>query len=144
MNEIKHTTDINSTIYRDSLSIRTQVFVKEQDVPKDLEVDSLENKCTYFNVYQNDHAVATARFFPTNDNGIHIQRVAVLKENRHQHLGSELLQYIFNYAKHKNYAYVILGAQDHAQGFYKELGFEVVGEQYREAGILHHDMKLNL
>lgn len=144
MNSIKHSTDTNSNIYQDSVNIRTTVFVDEQNVPKDLEIDSMEDKCTYFNVYQDDKAVATARFYPTDDNGIHIQRVAVLKKYRQNHLGSELLRYIFNFAKEKNYDYVILGAQDHAQNFYKKLGFKVVGEQYREAGILHHDMKLNL
>ena len=70
--------------------------------------------------------------------------MAVLKEYRQKHLGSKLLKYIFDFAKKENYQYVILGAQDHAQMFYTKLGFKVVGEQYKEAGILHHDMKLEL
>jgi len=144
MNKIKHTTDINSTIYTDSLNIRKTVFVKEQKVPQNLEIDNLEADCTYFNLYLDDKAVATARFYPTDDNGVHVQRVAVLKEYRQKHLGSELLTAIFTYAKQQDYSYVILGAQDHAQKFYKKLGFEVIGRQYQEVGIAHHDMKLNL
>lgn len=144
MTEIKHSDDINSIIYQDSIKIRTAVFVEEQNVPKDLEIDALESKCTYFNIYSNGQAVATARIFPTDDNGIHIQRVAVVKSSRDQHLGSELIKYICQYAQNKNYDYAILGAQDHAQSFYKKLGFQVVGKQYQEVGISHHDMKLNL
>ena len=144
MKEIRHTTDISSKIYTDSLNIRKTVFVKEQNVPQNLEIDDLETSCTYFNLYLNDIAVATARFYPIKDNGIHVQRVAVLKEYRQQHLGSELFKSIFEYAQEQNYAYVILGAQDHAQAFYKKLGFKVIGEQYQEVGISHHDMKLNL
>jgi len=144
MNEIKTTTNITSSIYHDSVDIRTIVFVNEQNVPKNLEIDDLEDKCTYFTFYVDQKAVATARFFVTDDNGIHIQRVAVLKEYRQKHLGSKLLKYIFEYAKERNFDYIILGAQDHAQAFYLKLGFEVVGKQYREAGILHHDMKLKL
>lgn len=144
MHKIKYTTDINSDIYHDSLNIRTTVFVKEQNVPQNIEIDKLENHCTHFVLYDDQTPMATARFFVTDDNGIHVQRVAVLKEYREQHLGSELLQYIFDFAKEKNYQYVILGAQDHAQAFYIKLGFKVIGDQYQEAGILHHDMKLVL
>lgn len=144
MKEIKYSNDINSAIYKDSLKIRTDVFVDEQNVPKDLEIDDREADCTYFNVYLDGSAVATARFFPTDDNGIHVQRVAVLKKFRQEHLGSQLLKYIFAYAKDHHYNYVILGAQDHAQDFYKKLGFHVVGDAYQEVGIAHHDMKLDL
>jgi len=144
MSEIKHTNNIKSDIYKDSINIRKTVFVDEQNVPEELEIDALENKCTYFNVYLDQKAVATARFYVTDDNGIHVQRVAVLKDYRQKHLGSELLRNIFQYSKEQNYNYVILGAQDHAHAFYKKLGFQVIGDQYLEAGILHHDMKLNL
>ncbi|HIY92206.1 GNAT family N-acetyltransferase [Companilactobacillus sp. HBUAS56275] len=144
MNKIKSSNDINSDIYQDSVNIRTKVFVDEQNVPAEIEIDADEDKCTYFVLYSNNKAAATARFQVTSDNGIHIQRVAVLKSFRHQHLGSDLLEYIFNYAKQHNFNYIILGAQDHAQAFYTQLGFKVVGEQYEEAGILHHDMRLSL
>ncbi|GEO79279.1 hypothetical protein FD29_GL001293 [Companilactobacillus mindensis DSM 14500] len=85
MKEIKYSNDINSAIYKDSLKIRTDVFVDEQNVRKDLEIDDREADCTYFNVYLDGSAVATARFFPTDDNGIHVQRVAVLKKFRQEH-----------------------------------------------------------
>ena len=144
MTKIKHSNDTNSDIYQDSINIRTKVFVEEQNVPKNMEIDDMEDKCTYFNVYEDNQAVATARIFPTEDNGIHVQRVAVLKDYRQHHLGSQLLKFIFKYAKENNFNYVILGAQDHAQKFYKNLGFKVIGEPYQEVGIAHHDMKLDL
>ena len=144
MNKIKSSNDINSDIYYDSVNIRKRVFVDEQNVPAEIEIDNDEDKCTYFVLYSNQQAAATARFQVTSDNGIHVQRVAVLKPFRHHHLGSELLKYIFDYAREHNFDYAVLGAQDHAQAFYTQLGFEVIGEQYKEAGILHHDMKLSL
>lgn len=144
MHKIKYTDDINSDIYHDSLNIRKNVFVKEQNVPENIEIDDSEDKCIHFVLYDDETPMATARFFVTDNNGIHVQRVAVLKKFRQNHLGSELLNSIFNFARKENYQYVILGAQDHAQEFYTKLGFTVVGEQYKEAGILHHDMKLKL
>ncbi|WP_125708471.1 GNAT family N-acetyltransferase [Companilactobacillus zhongbaensis] len=141
MHEIKTTTDLNSQIYRDCLNIRTKVFVEEQKVPADMEVDDYEDKCKYYTLYVDQTPAATARYYPTDDNGIHVQRVAVSKDFRKQGLASEVINRIIKDAKTNGYSYVILGAQDQANGFYKKLGFKVVGGQYLDAGILHHDMR---
>ncbi|APX72156.1 GNAT family N-acetyltransferase [Companilactobacillus allii] len=145
MQEIKYTTDLNSKSYQDGLNIRKQVFIKEQGVSESLEISD-EDKCEHVTLYSDGLAVATARFFVTDDNGIHIQRVAVLKEYRHKNLATNLLTDMITKIKKNsnNYKYIILGAQDHAQEFYIKLGFKVIGDQYTEAGILHHDMKLTL
>ncbi|WP_125568145.1 GNAT family N-acetyltransferase [Companilactobacillus insicii] len=140
MKKITYSKDLSSKTYQDALDIRKKVFIKEQNVDSNIEIDG-EDKCTHVTIYVNDIPAGTARYYPTNDNGIHIQRVAVLKEFRHQGLASVLLKDIINKAKAARYNYIILGAQDHAQDFYIQLGFKVIGEQYREAGILHHDMK---
>lgn len=145
MIKIKYTTDLNSKSYNDGLNIRKAVFIKEQGVNEDLEISD-EDKCEHVTLYSDDKPCATARYFVTDDNGIHIQRVAVLKDFRHQHLATILLNDIITRIKKdsNNYKYIILGAQDHAQEFYKKLGFQVIGEQYQEAGILHHDMKMTI
>lgn len=141
MYTIKTTTDLDSKIYQDGLKIRTEVFVKEQKVPADLEVDDYEDKCKYFVLYVDETPAAVARYYPTEDNGIHVQRVAVQLNFRKQGLASKLLNHLMADAKTNGYTYVILGAQDQANGFYKTLGFHVVGEQFLDAGILHHNMR---
>lgn len=144
MKEIKVSDSLDSTVYKDGLMIRTEVFVKEQSVPAELEIDENEGNCVYNTLYVDGLPAAVARYFPTTDNGIHIQRVAVLKKYRHQGLASELIDKITVDAKTKGYNYLILGAQDQANGFYRTLGFEIIGDQYQEAGILHHDMKKDI
>ncbi|MCH4008904.1 GNAT family N-acetyltransferase [Companilactobacillus sp.] len=144
MIEIRVSNDLNSNVYKDGLDIRKAVFVDEQHVPADLEIDDNESNCIYNTLYKDNQPAAVARYFPTKNNGIHIQRVAVLKDFRHQGLASELIEKIAVDAKIQGYQYIILGAQDQANGFYKSLGFKVVGDQYKEAGILHHDMRKEL
>ena len=143
MHEIKVSKDLNSDAYKDGLMIRTEVFVNEQNVPQKLEIAD-EDRCTYTTLYIDGSPAAVARYFPTEDNGLHIQRVAVLKQFRKQGLASELLEKIALDAKSQGYDHLILGAQDHANGFYKAIGYHVVGDQYEEAGILHHDMQKDL
>ncbi|GKQ43191.1 acetyltransferase [Companilactobacillus sp. RD055328] len=142
--EIKLSTDLKSPIYQDALNIRYKVFVDEQDVPENMEIDEYEDISTYFVGYIDDQPVVTARCFPTDDNGWHVQRVATYKEYRKRGLAKELLEYIEQVAKQEDYDYLILGAQDQAQGFYLKLGYQVIGDQYMDAGIEHHDMKKSL
>ena len=52
----------------------------------------------------------------------------------------KLLQYIEHKAKENKLAYLTLGAQDQAQGFYLSLGYHVVGAGFLDAGINHHRM----
>ncbi len=74
--EVKSTTDLDSQVHHDSVQIRTHVFVEEQHVPANLEVDADEGKATYFVVYDAGLPVATARILPEGT-GYHVQRVAV-------------------------------------------------------------------
>lgn len=142
--EIKTTNSLNSKIYHDNLDIRQKVFVEEQQVPKDLEIDEFEPISTYFTGYIDSIPVVVARIYPTDDNGWHIQRVATKKEYRKNGLARQLLEYIEQAAKNSNINYLILGAQDQAQGFYLKLGYKVSSNQYLDAGIKHHDMKKNI
>ncbi|RHW50255.1 GNAT family N-acetyltransferase [Bombilactobacillus bombi] len=138
--KILMTNSINSSIYQNSLQIRQEVFVQEQKVPTNIEVDNYEERCTYYVGYINHTPVATARNYLTEDHGWHIQRVAVLKKYRQQGYARELLTFIENQARQQHINYLILGAQDQAQPFYLKQGFTVVGEQFVEAGIKHHNM----
>lgn len=142
--DIKVSADLNSTVYNDALNIRYKVFVEEQSVPEDMEIDEFESISTYFVGYIGDQPAVTARCYSADNNGWHVQRVATYKQFRKQGLAKELLLYIEDVARKKNIDYLILGAQDQAQGFYLKLGYEVVGDQYLDAGIQHHDMKKTL
>ncbi len=134
------TRSLNSAIYQDSLKIRQKVFVQEQHVPNDLEIDEHESDCCYYVLYNENLPLATARTYVTSDGGWHIQRVAVLQPYRQQGYARKMLNYIEQQALKQQIPYLVLGAQDQAQGFYLKLGFKVNGTQYLDAGIKHHEM----
>jgi predicted GNAT family N-acyltransferase len=142
--EVKSTTDLDSQIHHDSVQIRTHVFVEEQHVPANLEVDADEGKATYFVVYDAGLPVATARILPEGT-GYHVQRVAVEKAYRKHGLGKMVLNAIIAYAREQNVAFLKLGAQLQAIGFYKTLGFQLTDQpEFLDAGIRHREMQLQL
>ena len=142
--EVKSTTDLDSQVHHDSVQIRTHVFVEEQHVPANLEVDADEGKATYFVVYDAGLPVATARILPEGT-GYHVQRVAVEKAYRKHGLGTMVLNAIIAYAREQNVAFLKLGAQLQAIGFYKTLGFQLTDQpEFLDAGIRHREMQLQL
>lgn len=135
----KQTTDLDSSVYHDALKLRQEIFVKEQNVAKDDEIDG-ESGPLYFVGYSNDEALVTARVFEEVQRTWHIQRVAVKKSARKHGLGSQILTEIENNARKKGIRLLTLGAQDQAQAFYLKLGFKVQGSGFLDAGIKHHRM----
>ena len=142
--EVNSTTDVDSQVHHDSVQIRNHVFVEEQHVPANLEVDADEGKATYFVVYDAGLPVATARILPEGT-GYHVQRVAVEKAYRKHGLGKMVLNAIIAYAREQNVAFLKLGAQLQAIGFYKTLGFQLTDQpEFLDAGIRHREMQLQL
>lgn len=134
------TVDLTSGYYNDAISIRNKVFVEEQHVPPELEIDDLEDKTIHVIGYLEDKAVSTARLYQKNDTTFKVQRVAVSLDFRKQNLGNQLMLEIERYAKEKQVNQLILDAQDHALSFYEKLGYQIEGDSFMDAGIPHHKM----
>lgn len=140
----KWTTDLESTVYKDALKIRHEVFIDEQNVPVDLEIDELESETEHVVLYQGDTPIAVARILELENDTYKIQRVATLKKYRGQGFGAELMKQIESRIKELNATKITLGAQNTALDFYKKLGYSVEGDEFMDAGIPHHTMTKNI
>jgi len=122
------------------LKLRRTVFIEEQNVPEDEEVDGDDLNCEHILLTIDDIPVGAARL-KYYDNFIKVQRVCVLKDYRGQGIGSNIINFIINYVKENDICQSVrLGSQTHALEFYKGLGFIEFGDEYLDAGILHKDM----
>ncbi|MGO3732011.1 MAG: GNAT family N-acetyltransferase [Vagococcus sp.] len=140
---IKHTTTSHSDIYEDALAIRKTVFVGEQDVPMDMEIED-EDVCVHFVLYEDDMPLATVRLFPVSETVSKVQRMAVEKQGRNKGLGRQIMLAAEEYAKNNGIKDVLLGAQTTAIGFYETMGYKAFGDEYLDAGIKHFDMSKTL
>ena len=132
--------------------IRTQVFVIEQNISAEIETDEWENDSTHYLLTEDNKALATARRSQTepkasrliDEHTVKIERVAVLKEARGRGVGTELMRYLLqDIHSQPNIETIKLGSQNSAIPFYEKLGFQVIGEEYLDAGIPHHLMVKN-
>ena len=117
--------------------IRFAVFVEEQGVPADIELDQSDGDSVHALAFEGNEAIGTARLLPDG----HIGRMAVLKGWRGRGIGGRLLARLIDEARRRGHHEVVLSAQVHAAGFYRAHGFVEEGEEYMEAGIPHRDMR---
>ena len=119
--------------------IRFAVFVIEQSVPPELEMDELDLDCEHALVFEHEgNAIATGRLLPDG----HIGRMAVLAPWRGKGVGAAVLARLVTRARERGFSSVVLNAQTQAIGFYVKQGFVAYGEEFMEAGIPHVAMRL--
>jgi predicted GNAT family N-acyltransferase len=124
----------------DASRIRTLVFVEEQQVPSELEMDEHDVHCIHALAFIGEDAIGTARLLPDG----HIGRMAVLKPWRGKGVGSAILARLIEAARNRGEREVMLSAQTHALAFYRAHGFVEEGDEYLEAGIPHRAMRRRL
>lgn len=121
-------------------AVRTEVFVYEQQIPPDLEVDSLDWRSQHVLARHDGKPIGTGRLTPDG----RIGRVAVAKLWRRQGVGFCVMQVLLDLARQNAHPQVVLSAQCHAVRFYERLGFQPEGDIFIDVGIPHITMRKQL
>lgn len=123
--------------------IRIEVFVNEQHVPEDMEIDEydvLNNKCTHLLAFINGEPVGTLRIIEIGSRSYKIGRVAVRKTARAHKVGFNMMKYAENWVINHKGNKITLEAQIQAKAFYQKLGYHEEGLIFDDAGIDHIKM----
>lgn len=129
----------NEKELEDAFSVRKTVFIAEQNVPAEEEIDQYEDEATHFVSYQEGSPIAAGRFRVVDGYG-KVERICVLKVARKTGAGKAIMNEIEAYAFKHGIEKLKLNAQTHAIPFYAGLGYEVVSEEFLDAGIPHKTM----
>jgi predicted GNAT family N-acyltransferase len=121
--------------------IRLEVFVAEQAVPAEFEIDRYDPVCVHALAFDPaGRAIGTGRLLPDS----HIGRVAVRREARSRGVGAAIMRELMAAAARRGDDRAELSSQLHAERFYLKLGFVRIGEPYEEVGIPHVTMRVRL
>ncbi|MBU3591966.1 GNAT family N-acetyltransferase [Polynucleobacter sp. 78F-HAINBA] len=130
---------------KEAYSVRKRVFIEEQDVPEEMELDEYDPLAQHALAYLNSECIGTARLVTLPGrigNFGRIGRMAVLPMHRRQGIGGGLLRALLDLSKSQGITRLELHAQLSAIPFYEKFGFIAQGDIYDEAGIAHRDMIL--
>jgi predicted GNAT family N-acyltransferase len=124
-----------------AFSIRLRVFVREQGVPLEMELDRDDRIATHLLAEIHGKPAGTARLVVKNGRA-KIGRMAVLKSYRGKEIGKALLERAVGMARKRGAKIIYLHAQVSVVAFYEKSGFRSVGRVFSEAGIPHRKMVL--
>jgi predicted GNAT family N-acyltransferase len=152
--------DITVTLVEDeaarsaAYAIRFEVFVDEQRVPPELELDELDVTADHMLVLAGGTPVATGRLvteppgFEHLDAALgpvaHLGRIAVRAPHRGTGVGVAVVRALEERAVAAGLAVAYLSGQVVAIGFYERLGYAAYGEVFDDAGIPHRHMTRRL
>ena len=122
--------------------IRFAVFVDEQNVPPEVEMDERDPHCIHLLALIGEAPVATARVDIAHEGKV--GRLAVLARHRRQGIGRALMLRCHEIAANHGLSDVWCNAQVVAVPFYESLGYAVESEVFDEAGIDHVRMRRRL
>jgi len=127
-------------------ALRIEVFVREQNVPIELELDDKDHSknTVHIGYFHDNKLIGVARLIDMDKDVIHIGRVVIDKEYRGKGIGRKLIVGCETTAKNilKREIIIELSAQIQAEKFYESLGYNRVNDKiYLDAGIEHVDMR---
>ena len=124
-------------------AVRFTVFVDEQQVPEEIEIDEDDRTCV--------HVLAAADGLPVGTGRVDIQkngkigRVAVLASYRRTGVGAAIVRLLHAIAADHGLESCWCHAQTAAEPFYTQLGYRATSEEpFDEAGIPHVRMERTL
>ena len=125
-------------------AIRQKVFIEEQRVPQEMELDDLDPVAWHALAFQSSQCIGTGRLVRISPDRGQIGRMAVLASFRGHGVGKAILIELVELAESKGMSSLILHSQVSAIPFYEKFGFIVEGPIYEEANIPHRNMILLL
>lgn len=133
----------NEEDWREARSIRSQVFIEEQDCPPGEEWDGHDATSRHILGRVDGRAVATARWRTVARNEevvAKLERFAVLPDFRGRGYGTKLVQSLVADAQRAGFDTFLIHAQAHLEDWYVDLGFQPTGRTFEEVGIPHVEM----
>ena len=127
--------------------LRILVFVVEQGVPLEEELDSHDVLATHFFVRHpasievvSRGIVGAARLVDKKEGVGKVGRVAIHQDHRGKGAGALLMRGVERFARSQGYVELMLEAQIAAEGFYSKLGYVGEGELFLDCDIVHRLM----
>ena len=125
-------------------AIRRRVFIEEQRVPEEIEMDADDSHAFHALAILDGVAIGCGRIVEHGRGEVKIGRMAVLREFRKTGVGACILRFLVDRARLRGFHRAILHAQLNAEGFYLKEGFIALGGVFDEAGIAHRRMEREL
>ena len=127
-----------------AIGVRFRVFVSEQVVPPEEELDEADATATHAVALSAGAIIGTGRLLRQDETTAIIGRMAVDREWRRKGVGGQILLFLEEEARAQGYRSSVLHAQEYVKSFYASHGYVEHGEVFLEVNIPHIEMRKEL
>jgi predicted GNAT family N-acyltransferase len=100
-----------------------------------------EHRYYHFGAFDEDGSLSASIVgIPTSPMEVRIKQMVVAEEQQNQGVGKRLFMAFEAYLLNLGFQGFILHARKTASGFYLNMGYEIIGEEFEEVGIPHFRM----
>lgn len=124
-----------------ALALREEVFVGEQGVPPQEEIDGRDLVAVHLVAIEGGAVVGTCRLLPYEGEAMKLGRMAVAKRLRGRGIASAIIAAAEAEARAAGAGRMVLDAQIAARSLYARAGYVARGERFLDAGIEHVRME---
>ena len=110
---------------KSAFEVRKKVFVEEQGISEDLELDGHDSEALHMVVTDGERVIGTARVLFLADSQAKIERMAILKPFRRKGIGRGIISFLNEELKNREVEQVVLHAQYAVVDFYKSIQYMV-------------------
>lgn len=121
---------------REAFRVRMEVFVEEQGVAAEAEIDEHENSSIHVLALCNGVPAGAGRIRVVEETA-KLERICVLKQSRTGGTGKAIMNKLEEIAREMGLKKAKLHAQTQAAGFYEKLGYASDSDVFMEEGIPH-------
>lgn len=126
-----------------AIEVRKQVFVEEQNIPLEIELDDIDAISTHVVLFDdNEKPVGTGRVYPVDEGICMIGRVSVLKECRRKGYGDFAVRILMDYAFRHGAKKIEIHSQVPVVPFYESIGFKAEGDPFEEDTVMCLQMSI--
>ena len=80
----------------------------------------------------------------TKNNRAQLMQMAIATKYQRKGIGKRLVEELLIFAKHEGLKEVMCHSRTDAIKFYQKLNFEIYGDEFDEAGVLHNNMNIRI
>ena len=129
--------------YSQAEKVRYIVFVEEQGVPYENEMDEYDEYAYHVVMFVENEPIGCGRIYFTGESS-KLGRVAILAEHRRKGYAIKICDALINIAAAHEIKNIILHSQSYAVPLYEKLGFKCLGDEFLEENIPHFKMERSI
>ena len=136
---------MSDPLYQQERALRNSVLLRPIGIP-DFGWEMNDKASWHFVAVEMDKVIGCVVLYHVDKQASRAQlmQMAVDHSSQGKGVGKKLVSYLLEFARNQGLKEIIIHSRSSVNAFYKQFGFEMIGEEFEEVGIAHSNLTLSL